>query len=119
LPRQNIIVKHNPPSPRYERAAQQKDLILSHGKTVGVAPADDDPLVVEIVVWTEPLRAGCYGLYVVFRIFCRENYQPYFAVLFCFYDGKDKGRGQGERKFKSEESARFFMRSFAKYEELL
>jgi hypothetical protein len=119
LPRQNLIVSHNPPSPRYERAARQKDWILQQGKVIGIAHADDDPLVVEIVVWTEPMRNGSYGLYVVFRVFCQKNYLPYFAVLFCFYDGKDKGRGQSERKFKSEESARSFMRSFSKYEELL
>ena len=119
LPRQNIIVSHNPPSPRYERASRQKDWVLLQGKAIGIVQVDEDPFVVELVVWTESLHCGSYELYVAFRVFCQENYLPYFAVLFCFYNGKDKGRGQSERKFKSEESARSFLRSFSKYEELL
>ena len=50
------------------------------------------------------------------KIFYDKNVTPYFARLFCFYDGKDKRLS--EIKFKSERSAREYMKSFGTYEEL-
>jgi hypothetical protein len=69
-----------------------------------------------VIVWTDSIRSGDYGLYTGFKIFYEETMAPYFARLFCFYDGKDKRRK--EIKFKSEGSAREYMRSFGDYEEL-
>ena len=65
---------------------------------------------------SDSIRTGDYGLYTGFKIFYDKKMAPYFARLFCFYDGKDKRRT--EIKIKSEASAREYMRSFGNYEEL-
>ena len=116
IPRDRIIVTHNPPSDRYERAGRQKDWILQHGRAIGYGEVGDDQKVFEVIVWSDSVRMGDYWLYTGFKIFYDKKVTPYFARLFCFYDGKDKRRS--EIKFKSERSAREYMKSFGIYEEL-
>ncbi len=116
IPRDRIIVTHNPPSERYERAGRQKDGIIQHGRALGFAQVTKEPLAFEVILWTDSIRPGDYGLYTGFKIFYDRKMVPYFARLFCFYDGRD--RRSAEIKFKSEASAREYMRSFKTYEEL-
>lgn len=109
-----IIVTHEPWTERYVRAEQEIERVIFDGKAIGLKTVSVGEPGYEIVVWNEPENDEIYGLYSVIRVFASDQKSVSFANLFGFYDGKDPS----SEKFKTEISARKYMESFGKYEEL-
>ena len=106
-----VIVRHEPMSRRYWRAAQSLNRILTNGQIIGQYQVSNN--IFELVVWVEPIAK--YGLYVCFRAFSdRGNFCR--AELFCYYDKKDRPKRK-QKGFRSKQAAIHFMKAeFPKYE---
>lgn len=102
-----IAVRHNPMSPRYQRAGTRIDYILRLGSELGQREHDELPPheALETAVWAPPPSGAGPGYYACFRLELDDAY-PVFAVLFAFYDGTDKAPG-----FSTLADARAFARA--------
>jgi len=90
LPARRIFVEHEPDTPRYQRARDCLDVILSQGLPLGVRRIADEPdAPQELALWVPPLSGRGSGAYVCLRVYSHEA-EVTVAVLFCFYDGTEK-----------------------------
>lgn len=103
LPPEACFVEHQPLTPRYERAANRLEYLLENALVLGVREADGHHTgCIEIAVWApEPARRGD-GYYACFRVTLVDR-EPCFAVLYCFYDGRDRTPG-----FRSSDAAQAY-----------
>ena len=87
---QQIAVRHEPMTPRYQRAAVRLAYGISNGVYLGARPHDELPndQAVEIAAWAARPSGRGSGYYACFRLFLELD-TPVFAVLFAFYDGLD------------------------------
>jgi len=87
-----LIVKHEPETPRYNRATTLLGYIVRESEVLGRKSAVGHKDAVEVAMWAKnPRGKGC-GLYTVTRMFQNGNSKPGFAsaTLFCCWDGNDK-----------------------------
>lgn len=89
-----IAVRHNPMSGRYQRAGTRINYLLRHGSNLGQREHDEWPPheAMEAALWAPPPSGNGHGYYACFRVEFDDGY-PVFAVLFAFYDGTDKAPG--------------------------
>jgi hypothetical protein len=102
LPPERRLVAHEPPSPRYGRAAQKLRYIVQNAVLLG---ARRSGARVEIAVWCRPGHGRGAGYYACFRLEPGTADTLSCAVLFCSYDGRDQSPG-----FRSVERAAAFAR---------
>ena len=105
LPKQALVVSHNPMTPRYDRALAKMSYLLRRSILLGERDADQHADAVEIATWAPPPTGRGDGYYCCFRLHLDEHGQVWFARLFCFYDGTESSHG-----FKSSQTARGFSR---------
>ena len=105
LPPSCRAVSHQPLTPRYSRANQKLDYLISNGVYLGCRADPERRNVVLIAVWAPPSTGRRGGYYACFRIRLEEE-KASWAILYCFYDGTD-----GSPSFKTEESAALFART--------
>lgn len=89
LPPQRVVVQHEPETARYKRARRYLTHVVRSSSCVGVRAAPEGPEnAVEAVLWCRsPVGRGC-GFYSGLRVYVADG-AVVFAVLFCFYDGRD------------------------------
>lgn len=102
-----VFVHHEPWTARYIRAERDLKRIIFQGRLIGFKSAQKGGPGFELVVWNDKDFEERYGLYSVFRIYLQDNGKMSSAILFCFYDGKDKS----SEKFRTETLAREFLKS--------
>lgn len=86
LNEESVFVQHNPPTPRYGRAAAKLEHIIHRSVLLG-SRRHDLSTATEIALWTPPTPGSRTGLYACFRLYLDEFEMPDTALLFCFYDG--------------------------------
>jgi hypothetical protein len=103
LPLDACIVEHQPFTTRYQRANSKLEYLLEHAEVLG-ARDSERPIssCAEIAVWAPEPTKRRPGYYACFRIYLEDSH-PVFAVLYCFYDGRDQSPG-----FRSVEAATSF-----------
>ena len=106
--RDRVFVHHEPWTARYIRAERDLKRVVFQGRLIGSKRVQSGEPGFEIVVWNDQDFEERYGLYSVFRIYAQDNGKISSAILYCFYDGKDKS----SEKFRTEASAREFMKGF-------
>jgi hypothetical protein len=102
---ESVFVEHEPRTEAYWRAETALSGILAEGSVIGFGLDHqcDQPRRI-IIVWVEPLNSGEFGEYAAFKIL-EDEFGPYRAILFSFYDGLD-----GRPGFKSESEATDYMK---------
>jgi hypothetical protein len=104
-----VFVEHEPRTEAYVRAEEELHNLITYAEEIGRGEVHekngiDERPVNHVVVWLSPLNPGECGTYGVFKI-CSDEYGPYEAVLFAFYDGRQNRQG-----WKSISEAKAWMR---------
>ena len=105
LPKSRVFVQHNPPTPRYGRAASKLGYLLRSAVVLGVRREGAADERVEISVWAPNAEGRGTGYYGCFRLYFERDAVS-LALLFCFYDGTEKSPG-----FRSVGAAREYSRA--------
>lgn len=111
----SVFVEHAPKTEAYWRAETALSGIVAEGTAIGSGlDHGHEPPRRIVVVWVEPLNKGDFGECAAFK-FLEDEFGPYRAVLFSYYDGFE-----GRPGFKSRaEAVNFMKHNFPDYEETL
>lgn len=108
-----VFVEHEPKSESYWRAETALFGIVTEGCAIGFGLdlEHETPRRI-LVIWVEPLNNGDFGEYATFK-FLEDEFGPYRAILFSYYDGFE-----GRPGFKSRFAAINFMKqNYPDYQE--